>query len=283
MGDLEPHQSREMLIENLAMQIPKRPHFFKPTDSRFFLTVADPLGGQKRIEKYRRRQEVLATAKPHDRHLWDMILSESVAQAADVAESIGAERPDFLSLLFTGSNRVGLGDYRDPELDFRLITEDDPWDIIDMFKDRYAKKSKARDIRHWRERLATKLGDPMFSLGIDEKTEPLSASDLILPPDVLDIGWNPQNGALAPILSEGGAFTRKALDGYVLVPNRMTTLKKRRGFDRSMIPVVDNMANLAENQLAFSTPIWIKKGEKDYINGLIKKARQMVIPTSVAV
>ena len=153
MTDLEPHQSREIIIENLSLQVPKRPQYFKTSDSKYALSIINPVGGDERIKKFRKRQEMLARMKPYDRKLWHMIVSESVAQAADVAKHIGNDRPDFIGLLFTGSNRIGLGDYRDPELDFRLITEDEPWDVIDLFKKGYGKRSLAQDLPHWRERI----------------------------------------------------------------------------------------------------------------------------------
>lgn len=278
MGDLEPQQSREMLIENLSLQVPKRLQFFRPSDSKYFLSIKNPIGGDDRMKKFLKRKEMLDRMKPFDRKLWHMIVSESVAQAADVGKDIGSTRPDFLALMFTGSNRVGLGDYRDPELDFRLITEDEPWEVIDMFKVGYGKRSRARDLSHWRETLGLKLGDSYFIAGDHEKIEPLSPKDLVLPASILDIGWNPDNGALAPISSEGGAYTRKSLDTFVLEPNRLSILRGRRGFERSLLPIIDNYGNLAANQLAFSTPIWVKKGEQNYVKGLIEKARNFVIP-----
>jgi len=255
MDNQEPIQSREMLIENLALQVPSRPYLFEPSDKQFFLAIEDLPGAKKRLEKFIKRDETLTKMKPYDKKLWRLILSESVSQAAEVAKNIGQSKNNFIALLFTGSNRVGLGDYRNPELDFRLITDEEPWEVIDLFREEYGKRSRAKDIRQWRETLGLKLGDELFTPATDEKVEPLAASDLILPADTLDVGWNPENGSLAAITSEAGAFTRISLDNFVLAPNRMQSLKRMKGVDHSFFPILNAMADLAETQLAFSTPI----------------------------
>jgi len=229
--------------------------------------------------KFRKRKEFLAKVRPLDAKLTKMIITESVTQAADVGKEIGAIRPDFLALLFTGSNRVGLGDYRNPELDLRLITEGESWDILDMFRKGYTRRAKAQNLNQWREVIGRKTGNPYF-IEPNEIVEPFIPEDLVLPPDTLDIGWNTENGALAAITSEGGAFTKPSLDRFVLEPNRLQLLKGRKGFNRGLLPIVNSYADLAAEQLAFSTPIWVKKGERDYINGLIKKARRFVLSIS---